>query len=76
MKSSEPSQSGADDGVVQRARRAVTALCRALLDSLPGQLLMVIVSLTAFGLVLVYFPAMAVHRLDWMEREVELAYRA
>ena len=37
---------------------------------------MVIVSLTAFGLVLVYFPAMAVHRLDWMEREVELAYRA
>lgn len=76
MKSSEPSQSGADDGVVQRAGRAVTALCRALLDSLPGQLLMVIVSLTAFGLVLVYFPAMAVHRLDWMEREVELAYRA
>jgi len=76
MSSSDRSTSGAVSGALPRALGAVKALCRGLLDSLPGQLLMVIVSLSAFGLVLMYFPAMAVHRLDWMEREVELAYRA
>ncbi|WP_300527266.1 HAMP domain-containing sensor histidine kinase [Maricaulis sp.] len=76
MNANPSSDPGAAPGVLRRTARAFTGLFRALFESLPGQLLVIIVVMSALGLVLVYFPAMASHRLDWMERQVELAYRA
>ncbi len=51
-------------------------LARALFESLPGQLLMLIVAFVAIGLVLVYFPAVTAYRLQWMEDRAEAAHLA
>jgi signal transduction histidine kinase len=47
-----------------------------LVDSLPGQLLMVTIGLIALGVVLVYFPAAASFRVQWMSDRAEAAHLA
>lgn len=47
-----------------------------LIDSLPGQLLMVTMGLIFAGVVLVYFPAAASFRMQWMSDRAEAAHLA
>jgi len=61
---------------LNRLGGAVAALCRGLIESLPGQLLMLTVGLIAIGVVLVYFPASAGFRLQWMMDRAEAAHLA
>ncbi|MHA6287461.1 sensor histidine kinase [Maricaulis sp. CAU 1757] len=59
-----------------RRQRRRPGLIGQILDSLPGQLLMVTVGLIALGLVLVYFPATASFRVQWMTERTEAAHLA
>ncbi|WP_417477969.1 sensor histidine kinase [Maricaulis sp.] len=61
---------------LNRLGGAVAVLCRGLTESLPGQLLMLTVGLIAIGVVLVYFPASASYRLQWMVGRAEAAHLA
>ena len=61
---------------LNRLGGAVAALCRGLIESLPGQLLMLTVGLIAIGVVLVYFPASAAYRLQWMMGRAAAAHLA
>jgi signal transduction histidine kinase len=66
----ESSPSGAEES--PPPRRGVGPL----IDSLPGQLLMVTVGLIAAGVALVYFPAAAGFRHQWMSDRAEAAHLA
>ncbi|GLK52041.1 sensor histidine kinase [Maricaulis virginensis] len=65
--SSRPSEEGQPP-----PRRGV----RPLIDSLPGQLLMVTLGLIAAGVALIYFPAAAGFRMQWMSDRAEAAHLA
>ncbi len=60
------------NGVMMRVRR----LCRGLFESLPGQLLMLVVGFITVGMVLVYFPAVSAYRYQWMMDRAEAAHLA
>ncbi|MBR9826001.1 MAG: HAMP domain-containing histidine kinase [Alphaproteobacteria bacterium] len=51
-------------------------LGRGLFESLPGQLLMLVVGFIAIGMVLVYFPAVSAYRYQWMMDRAEAAHLA
>tara|TARA_R110000868_G_scaffold53744_6_gene168634 strand:- start:29391 stop:30857 length:1467 start_codon:yes stop_codon:yes gene_type:complete len=59
-----------------RFGQTVVAICRGLIESLAGQLLMLTVGMIAIGVVLVYFPASANFRLQWMMGRAEAAHLA
>lgn len=59
-----------------RIGQTVAVVCRGLIESLPGQLLMLTIGLMAIGVVLVYFPATAGYRLQWMMGRAEAAHLA
>ena len=63
-------------GRLTRMGGAIAAVCRGLIESLPGQLLMLTVGFIAIGVVLVYFPASAGFRLQWMMDRAEAAHLA
>ena len=58
------------------ASRGRRGLVGAVVDSLPGQLLMVTIGVIAIGVALVYFPAAAGFRLQWMTDRAEAAHLA
>ncbi|WP_417498244.1 ATP-binding protein [Maricaulis sp.] len=66
----------APTGALPRMLRAIAAVCRGMIESLPGQLLMLTVGFIAIGVVLVYFPASAGYRLQWMMDRAEAAHLA
>jgi signal transduction histidine kinase len=61
---------------IARVGDAVRVVCRGLLESLPGQLLLLTVGFVAISLVLVYFPAAASFRVQWMTDRAEAAHLA
>jgi signal transduction histidine kinase len=63
-------------GAFGRVGSAVGVVSRGLLESLPGQLLMLTVGFVALGLILVYFPAAANFRVQWMTDRAEAAHLA
>lgn len=71
-----PTCSNAPRGTLTRLGEAMAALCRGLVESLPGQLLMLTVGLIAIGVVLVYFPASSGFRVQWMMDRAEAAHLA
>lgn len=52
------------------------AVCRGLLESLPGQLLMLTFGLIAISVAVVYFPAAANYRVQWMMDRAQTAHLA
>jgi signal transduction histidine kinase len=71
-----PTPFGTSNGALTRFGQAFAAVCRGLIESLPGQLLMLTVGFIAIGVVLVYFPASASFRLQWMMDRAEAAHLA
>lgn len=71
-----PTPSSAPRGALTGLGQAIATLCRGLIESLPGQLLMLTVGFIAIGVVLVYFPASAGFRLQWMMDRAEAAHLA
>jgi len=71
-KPSPPSSTGA----FAQVNQAVRAVCRGLLESLPGQLFMLTVGFIALAVLLVYFPAAASFRTQWMTDRAEAAHLA
>lgn len=69
---SEPDDIQQPPGFAANVRR----LRRGLLESLAGQLAMLIVGFVAIALVLVYFPAINAYRMAWMQERVEAAHLA
>ena len=65
-----PAADAADD--MPPTRRGIGPL----VDSLPGQLLMVTLGLIGLGVVLLYFPAAASFRMQWMSDRAEVAHLA
>jgi signal transduction histidine kinase len=59
-----------------RIGKAVSAVCRGLIESLPGQLLMLMVGFMAIAVVVAYFPTAANFRLQWMMDRAQSAHLA
>lgn len=73
---SEPPSSPRRRDLLRRSLDAGGRLFRTSHLNLPGQLLALIVALAIVALVLVYFPAAAAYRLQWMEDRAEAAHLA
>lgn len=63
-------------GALAQVGEAVRAVCRGLLESLPGQLLMLTGGLIAISVAVVYFPAAANYRVQWMMDRAQNAHLA
>ena len=73
---SDPQPSTRRRDLLRRTLDAGGRLFRTSHLNLPGQLLALIVALAIVALVLVYFPAAAAYRLQWMEDRAEAAHLA
>lgn len=76
MTISDSSPNAPKAGPFERIRSAFLSVCRGLIDSLPGQLLMLTIGLSAVGVAMVYFPAAANFRVQWMVDRAQAAHLA
>lgn len=73
---SDPQQSPGRSALPRRVLDAGAGVLARFQLNLPGQLLALIIGLVVAALVLVYFPAAAAYRLQWMQDRAEAAHLA